>query len=157
MKLDINKAYDKVEWNFLEQIMYKLGFEKSWIDLIMNCISTLSFSVLINGAPKGLVKLERGLRQGCPLSPYLFIICAEAFSSMLIQAEKKKHFQGLKFNKELFINHLLFADDNLIFSRAAVEDYKKLKPIFYCYATASGQIFNFEKSSILFSGNVSAG
>ncbi|KAH9649551.1 rnase h domain-containing protein [Citrus sinensis] len=80
----------------------------------------------------------------------------EAFSSMLILAEKKKHFQGLKFNKELFINNLLFADDSLIFSRAAVEDCKKLKQIFDCYAAASGQIFNFEKSSMLFSGNVSA-
>ena len=76
---------------------------------------------------------------------------------MLIHAEKKKHFQGLKFNKELFINHLLFTDDSLIFSRAAVDDCKKLKQIFDCYAAAFGQIFNFEKSSMLFSGNVSAG
>ena len=156
LKLDISKAYDRVEWSFVEHAMYQLGFDRSWIELIMNCISTSSFSVLINGVPKGLIRPERGLRQGCRLSPYLFIICAEALSNLLNQAEKRQLIRGLKFNKEISINHLLFADDSLIFSKATVEECMSLKQIFECYATASGQIFNFEKSSMFFSGSISA-
>ncbi|KAH9685475.1 reverse transcriptase domain-containing protein [Citrus sinensis] len=156
LKLDISKAYDRVEWSFVEHAMYQLGFDRSWIELIMNCISTSSFSVLINGVPKGLIRPERGLRQGCPLSPYLFIICAEALSNLLNEAEKRQLIRGLKFNKEISINHLLFADDSLIFSKATVEECMSLKQIFECYATASGHIFNFEKSSMFFSGYISA-
>ena len=68
LKLDISKAYNRVEWSFLEHAMYHLGFSKTWIELIMNCIFTSSFSMLINGAPKGLIQPQRGMRQGCPLS-----------------------------------------------------------------------------------------
>ncbi|KAH9671373.1 reverse transcriptase domain-containing protein [Citrus sinensis] len=140
----------------LKHAMYQLGFDRSWIELIMNCISTSSFSVLINGVPKGLIRPERGLRQGCPLSSYLFIICTEALPNLLNEAEKKQLIRGLKFNKEISINHFLFADDSLIFSRATVEESMSLKQIFECYAAASGQIFYFEKSSMFFSGSISA-
>ncbi|KAH9685373.1 reverse transcriptase domain-containing protein [Citrus sinensis] len=151
LKLDISKAYDRVEWNFLEQTMSNLGFSTKWISLIMSCITTTCFSVLINGNPVGLIKPEKGLRQGCPLSPYLFILCAEAFSNLLHQAERERKIRGLKFAQDITITHLLFADDSLVFSKASIADCKYLKGIFYCYAKASGQIFNFEKSSMFFS------
>ncbi|KAH9735375.1 reverse transcriptase domain-containing protein [Citrus sinensis] len=153
LKLDISKAYDRIEWNFLKTTMQQLGFSANWVNLIMNCISTASFSVLINGEAKGLIYPQRGLRQGCPLSPYLFIICAEVFLNLLMQAEKQKLIQGLKFSRNLSISHLLFADDSLVFSRASSVDCRHLKKIFEVYAAASGQIFNFEKSSIFFSTN----
>ncbi|KAH9669444.1 reverse transcriptase domain-containing protein [Citrus sinensis] len=156
LKLDISKAYDRVEWHFLEKTMLKLGFSNKWVELIMGCITTTSFSVLINGVPKGLIQPQRGLRQGCPLSPYLFILCAEVFSNLLMQAESQRLIHGLKFGNNITISHLLFADDSLIFARASKEDCVHLKGIFYCYATASGQIFNFDKSSIFFSHNVKA-
>ncbi|KAH9709496.1 putative reverse transcriptase/RNA-dependent DNA polymerase [Citrus sinensis] len=156
LKLDISKAYDRVEWNFLEQTMSNLGFSAKWISLIMSCITTTCFSVLINGNPVGLIKPERGLRQGCPLSPYLFILCAEAFSNLLNQAEREQKIRGLKFAQDITITHLLFADDSLVFSKASVADCKYLKGIFDCYAKASGQIFNFEKSSMFFSGKASS-
>lgn len=154
LKLDISKAYDRVEWAFLEQTMNKLGFDEKWIRLVMDCITTVSFSVIINRTPTGMIIPQRGLRQGCPLSPYLFLICAEAFSNMLIQAERNKQIRGLKFGHHISISHLLFTDDSLIFSRASLKDCQHLKDIFDNYSAASGQIFNFEKSSMFFIRNV---
>lgn len=81
-------------------------------------------------------------------------MCAEVFSNLLVQAENQRLIHWLKFGNNITISHLLFADDNLIFARASVEDCTHLNAIFYCYAMASGQIFNFDKSSMFFSGNV---
>lgn len=110
-------------------------------------------SVLINRVAKGLIKPQRGLKQGCPLSLYLFILCAEAFTNLFRQFELHKHIHGIKFSNELFITHLLFADDSLIFVRVTKEDCLSLKGVFYCYTIALGQIFNYEKSSMFFSQN----
>ena len=90
LKLDISKAYNKVEWYFLKQTLLMVGFSPNWVDLIMRCVSTALLSVIINGAPNGMIQPERGLRQGCLLSLYLFIICAEAFSNILVKAEKNQ-------------------------------------------------------------------
>ncbi|KAH9688162.1 reverse transcriptase domain-containing protein [Citrus sinensis] len=154
LKLDISKAYDRVEWPFLEQTMLKMGFPSHWVALIMRCVTSTSFSVLINGVPKGIIQPERGLRQGCLLSPYLFILCAEALSNLLVVAEQNQLIRGLKFAREVSITHLLFADDSLVFSRASVAECRHLKGIFDKYAAASGQIFNFQKSSLFFSGKI---
>lgn len=96
----------------------------------MNFISTISFSVLINGVAKGLIYPQGGLRQRCPLSPYLFIIYAEVFSNLLMQAEKHNLIHGLKFRSALSISNLLFADDSLVSSRTSSADCKKLKEAF---------------------------
>lgn len=155
MKLDISKAYDRVEWSFVKGTMQKLGFSVRLVDLVMNCISTASFSVLINGVAKGLIHHQRGLRQGCPFSPYLFIMCAKVFSCLLVRAEGQNLFHGLKFSREISVTHRLFTDDSLVFTRASNAECRELKKVFDYYTAASGQIFNYEKSSMFFSSSTS--
>lgn len=134
--------------------MLKLDFSQNWVSLIMRCISSVSFFVIINGMASGVIQPQRGLRQGCRLSPYLFIIRVEAFSSLLMQVEQQKQIHGLSFGNGMRISHLLFVDDNLVFTRASRKDCQNLKRIFYCYTATSRQLFNYEKSSMFFSCNV---
>jgi hypothetical protein len=83
IKLDMSKAYDRLEWVFLEVIMRKMEFSEVWVKLIMECVCSVSYSILVNGQPIGNIKLSRGICQGDPLSLYLFMLCAEALISIL--------------------------------------------------------------------------
>ena len=83
INLDMSKCYNRVEWSFLERIFLKLGFQESLVALIMKCITTISYSILVNGKPKGMITPLRGLRQGDPLSPYLFLFYIEGLNSLL--------------------------------------------------------------------------
>jgi hypothetical protein len=82
-KLDTSKAYNRVEWDFMEAIMRKIGFIDQWVQLIMKCVHIVTYAVLINGQPHGHIHPYRSIRQGDPLSPYLFLICVEGLSHLL--------------------------------------------------------------------------
>ncbi|KAH1121885.1 hypothetical protein J1N35_005045 [Gossypium stocksii] len=89
LKLDMSKSYDRVEWDFLAGIIMHLGFHEDWIILVMRCVCSASYSVSLNGFNSEWFEPSRGLRQGDPLSPYLFLICAEGFSSLIKEAKQK--------------------------------------------------------------------
>ena len=109
LKLDMSKAYDRVEWRFLEAIMKKMGFCNKWINWIMSCIATVTYSFNINGEHRGFVTPKRGIRQGDPLSFYLFLLCSEGMSNVLKKAEASKKISGLKISRRgPSITHLFF-------------------------------------------------
>ncbi|KAL5800890.1 hypothetical protein ACOSQ3_032522 [Xanthoceras sorbifolium] len=155
IKLDMSKAYDRVEWGFLELIMEKLGFPNQFRALVMDCVSTSKLSFMINGKSVGEVTPQRGLRQGCPLSPYLFLLCAEVLSSLIKGNESNGQSLGMRCCRgSPLVSHLFFADDSIVFCRASVQNCEKLKQILNVYEKASGQRINLQKSNITFSPNV---
>ncbi|KAL4370540.1 hypothetical protein AHAS_Ahas06G0076000 [Arachis hypogaea] len=134
IKLDMAKAYDRIEWCFLKEVMILMGFSQRWVNLIQRCVSTVTFSILVNGIPSKPFLLTRGLRQGDPLSPYLFILCAEVLSRLLIKAQNSEIIRGIRVARQApQINHLFFADDSILFSRASDQDIQGIKEVLIQY------------------------
>ncbi|KAA3485636.1 reverse transcriptase [Gossypium australe] len=154
VKLDMSKAYDRVEWDFVKQMMKKLGFESRWIELIMKCITTVSYAVVINGNRGGNFQPTMGLSQGDPLSPFLFLICSEGLSALMRLAMRNGLVRGAKAcRRGPEISHLLFADDCILFGEATEEGANVVKDILKEYECCSGKYVNFNKSNIFYSTN----
>ncbi|CAM8914220.1 unnamed protein product [Rhodiola kirilowii] len=154
LKLDMNKAYDRVEWDFLENMLLRLGFEETWIHKIMICVRTVTYVVRVNDDLTETIIPSRGLRQGDPLSLYLFIICMEWLSARINKSMLERKFGGLKICRDApNISHLFFADDSLIFLKARASEADELLNILSEYEKLSGQKVNFLKSEICFSKN----
>lgn len=154
LKLDISKTYDRVELSFLEKLMHKMGFENARIRSVMMYVKSVSFSILINGELKGLVKLSRGLGQRNPLFPYLFFLCTEGLISLLYQTTIRQLLTGIKIcRRALSIYHILFADDNILFFKIEMTENRKVMKLLELYEQASSQQINKSKTSMSFSRN----
>ncbi|XP_026397062.1 uncharacterized protein LOC113291782 [Papaver somniferum] len=156
LKLDLSKAFGRLEWNILIKVLDSFGFSKDFCNLIMQCVSTTSISVLLNGSPCDQFEPTRGVRQGDPLSPYLFILAMEYLSSSLLVAETNKTITGIKVSRKAPpISHLLFDDDILIFGQANMQHVDHILHTLQEFRKLSGQILNFDKSYVYFSNNLS--
>ena len=128
LKLDMSKAYDRVEWVSLNKVMEKLGFADRIRDLIMRCVSMVTYSVKINGVLRGHIISSKGIRQGDPLSPYLFLSCAEGLSALIQSTVDRGQMKGVKICRGGFrLSHLFFADDSLIFCKATLKECDELQ------------------------------
>ena len=152
----MSKAYDQVEWSYLEAIMRKIGFHERWIVLMMMCVSTVSYLVLINGEPKGKIVPSRRLRQRDSISPYLFLICAEGLSAMLKKEESEGHVKGVAVCRGIpRVSHLLFVYDSIIFCRALIMECERVLKVLDDYERDLGQKINKEKTTLYFSKTTS--
>jgi hypothetical protein len=152
MKLDLQKAYDRVNWGFLKTVMTQFGFSDKFIGRILECISSVSFSILVNGGKTKDFKPSRGLRQGDPLSPFLFIICQEVLSRLIEREFSHGNVKGVKMNvaRPVF-THVMYADDIMVFAKANYREVIVLNECLDKYCAWSGQLINRSKSGIIFS------
>jgi hypothetical protein len=149
------KAFDQMEWSFLLAILSKLGFHPTWINWIRICVTSPSFSILINGSHFGLFNTARGLRQGDPLSPFLFILGIEVISHLLLRQESLDLLKGIEIARNCSpITHFLFANDLILFAKATSSKASTLKSCLDKYCMWFGQAINISKSSIHFSKNI---
>ena len=148
------KAYDRVNWNFLKAILLSMNFSDKWIDWIMECVTFVQYSLLINGSPTKTFFSSRGLRQGDPISHYLFLFCANILSIALFKNENKKKIKGITVGKNgIPFTHLLFADDSLFFFKIDKTTPTNLKNSILWYCAVSSQCINFSKPDLFCSSN----
>jgi hypothetical protein len=150
LKVDFEKAYDSVDWGFLEYMLRRFGFCEVWIGWIKACVFGGNLSVLVNGSPTREINIQRGLKQGDPLAPFLFLLVAQGFGGAMRRAEELGMFKGFKIrNYGPTISHLQYADDTLCIGEATVENIWTLKAILRGFERASGLKVNFWKSSLM--------
>jgi len=149
LKLDLSNAFDRVRHSLLFFVLKKMGFVVPFIDLVKACISGPWISPLINGRPGTSFQSSRGLRQGCPLSPYLFILMVESFSKALDYNRCISLITGIKFgNGVKNINHSQFFDDTLLMGGASNIIVRRFKTLLDKYMSYSRGMVNYLKSYI---------
>lgn len=143
VKIDLSKAYDRVEWSVLFKILENLGFVSHFISLLTECLTTARFSLLLNGSPYGYFAAERGLHQGDPLSPALFTIFSDLLSRLLAKAEEIGSISGIKIARTSpKITHLMYADDVLIYGKANDKEAEAVRDVLLQYSNWTGQKLN---------------
>ncbi|KAJ9536466.1 hypothetical protein OSB04_un000347 [Centaurea solstitialis] len=153
-KIDLRKAYDMVNWDYLIGMLKGFGFHPMLIKWITEMITTPTFSVVVNGEARGFFHGKRGIRQGDPLSPYLFTLVMEGFAMIFRQCIEEASDFGYHYGCQDFgLTHLCFADDLFVFTRGDVASVEVLKRALHLFASRSGLAPNLQKSDIFF-GNV---
>ena len=151
IKLDLSKAYDKINWDFLEKMMIAFGFDKEWVKWIMKLISSAFFSILVNGTPSDTFKSTRGIRQGDPMSPFLFITLMEGLGRLLKNLRDQRKIEGLQLCPGAEVQtHQQFVDDTMLMGRSTIKEAEMLKRCLNLFLKASGLEINKEKSQVYF-------
>ena len=139
----------EVNWNFLKAVLISMNFSNKWVNWVMHCVNSVQFSLLINGSPSKPFNPSRGLRQGDPISPYLFLFCANILSLALTKEENQKRIRGIKVGRNgIPFTHLFFADDSLLFFQNDKASIHNLRKTILWYCSISGQSINLNKSDL---------
>eukprot|EP00253_Pinus_taeda_P017898 PITA_17898 len=151
MQLDLSKAYDKVSWTYLEAILNAFGFSQSWIKWVLELIKSTRYSILVNGTPSTPFSPSRGIRQGDPLSPFLFVILMEGLSKLIAKRKEDGQIKGLQPIRSCpATTHQQFVDDTMLHGTPTVKEATAYRDILHLFSIASGMEINFSKSTIFF-------
>jgi hypothetical protein len=149
-KVDFEKAYDSVDWSFLDYMLGRFGFSDKWRAWIRACVYAGSMSVLVNGSPTAEINIQRGLKQGDPLAPFLFLLVAEGLGGLMKKAVETNRFRGFKVGSNgVIVSHLQYADDTLCIGEASIENLWTLKAILRAFEMVPGLKVNFWKSCVM--------
>jgi hypothetical protein len=142
LKLDLIKAYDRVDWGFLRLVLLQVGMSLEATDWILGCVSSANFVVLINGKPTSFFKSTRGLRQGFPLSPLLFLLIVEGLSRAIQEQVRDKKIEGIPVARGIRITHLMFVDDVILFGSGSISEWEVFKEVLELFCKATGMDFS---------------
>lgn len=149
LKLDFHKAFDSISWAFLDWVLSQMNFPSKWRTWISSCVTSAAASVLLNGTPTTPFKLHRGLRQGDPLSPFLFVLVVEAMNLLIKKATDLHLWSGIPISKNgPSLTHLQFADDTIVFCNPSIQSLTNIQNTLIIFQLASGLKVNFHKSAI---------
>lgn len=150
LKADFSKAFDCVSWNYLDSVQEAMGFGQKWRVWIQSCLSSASISVLINGSTTDVFTTSKGLRQGDPLSPFLFLIAAEGLNVLMDSAIALNEFSGVRIGAGVFrLSHLQYADDTILLGEKSWKNIYAAKFILKWFEIISGLSINFNKSKLI--------
>jgi hypothetical protein len=156
IKVDLSKAYDKLNWEFIWRILQEIGIPHKMMNVIMHSVTSVETNVKWNGARADYFRPQRGIRQGDPISPYLFVLCIDKLSHLIMHAVETGEWRAMKAGKNgPVISHLMFADDLLLFGEATEHQMNCVMRILDVFCRLSGQQVSTEKTSIYFSRNAS--
>ena len=147
-KVDYEKAYDSVSWDFLLYMLRRMGFCKRQISWIEGCLKSAFVSVLVNGSPSAEFIPQKDLRQGDPLAPLLFNVVVEGLNGLMREATEKNVFQGYPVGRnEVEVSNLQYTNDTIFFGTTSMENVKAIKTILRSFELVSGLKINFSKSN----------
>ena len=155
LKIDLEKAYDKLEWSFIQDMLIRVNMPTDLIDTIMSCVTTVSTSIVFNGEALDPIYPSRGLRQGDPLSPYLFILCMDFLKQLIQELCSSNLWKPIKVSQRgPSVSHLMFADDLVLFAKADNINCCAIRDVLDEFCKMSGQTVSEAKSRVFFSPNV---
>ncbi|PNX94494.1 ribonuclease H, partial [Trifolium pratense] len=155
IKVDLSKAYDRLNWNFIYHTLMEVGYPMKWIDVVMTAVTSVRTNVKWNGKRADYFHPQCGIRQGDPISPYLFVICMDKLSHLIMQEVQEGKWKPMRAGRNgPLISHLMFADDLILFAEANVDQLQVVLNVIDRFCQMSGQQVSQEKTSIMFSKNV---
>ncbi|OMO83955.1 reverse transcriptase [Corchorus olitorius] len=156
IKVDLEKAYDRIKWSFLQQVLEEIQLPPPWVKLIMHIVSSNTFSLLWNGQQLPFFSSSRGIRQGDPLSPYLFILCLEKLGHLIDEEVRLNRWKSLQITQRgPSLSHVCFADDLVLFGEASFTQLDLMMKVLNDFCEASGEKVSLAKSKLLVSSDIS--